>query len=77
MAKRSIIRYKYTLDSEDLAKYKDRLRPEHYVVLQHRAMLMRYDEMSHFLSVPVGTIKSRMHRGITNLEKLKLQDANV
>jgi RNA polymerase sigma-70 factor (ECF subfamily) len=53
----------------------DRLSPEHRAVLVMKDMEdMKYDEMAEALGVPVGTIRSRLHRARLELRQLLQQD---
>lgn len=76
MAKtRTSFTYKYDLDMETLTRYKDRLLPDYFAVLAHRAVKTRQDEIASYLGIPLGTVKSRLNRGMRDYNKLKAAEA--
>ncbi len=54
----------------------DRLSPEHRAVLMLKEMEdQKYEEIAEVLNVPVGTVRSRLHRARMELREILEQDA--
>lgn len=54
----------------DVEFHKDLLRPTHHQALNLWATGMGRKEIAELLQIPVGTVKSRVHRASHNLNKI-------
>lgn len=65
----------YQLSTEEVLAYKDQLPAHHYIVLMLRANCVPQKAIAEQLQISVGTVKSRLSRGVRNLGKLKEANA--
>lgn len=57
--------------ADDIDQYEQKLRPNHTVILRAWLETPQYTSMANRLGIPLGTIKSRLHRARRKLAFLK------
>lgn len=62
------------ITDSDLVAYSSKMDPKHFDVAMWHVQGHPYKEIAHLLNIPIGTVKSRLHRATKAIIKFKEQE---